>query len=455
MKILLVKPPVPRRAIGAAHASLCEPLELEVLAGNLRDHDTTVLDMRVDPTPFDQVLERVQPDLVGVTANTMEVQTARSVLRRVKEVFPAVATVVGGPHATARPEDFAGSFVKAIVLGQGVATLRELAEARERGRPLEAVPGLIVNSGGKQAATPPRPPVTSLGEFPAPDRRTTDAYRSCYYHAWVKPVMLVQGSSGATRPGTVGAQPHDSRVVQEVERVAAEMAEEEEGICLADDDALAEPPRIARLCALLKEAKFSRPIYLCSHAQAIVDDSEIIEDLAELGLKAVALALNGVETGGPLPEQRRAVEILHAADVAVAGEFQAHPEFDVDDLRRQGEYAWQLKVEFPTFSTPTPFPGTKLYAERQNSLGTPDWELFDRVHCVLPTRLPLRTFYAELARLYAGAYGLSSVPRMSRTVPIKRLPNMALQLREFIRRLQSAHLDQESALHRPHGKKRK
>jgi radical SAM superfamily enzyme YgiQ (UPF0313 family) len=454
MKVLLVRPSSPQRAIGAAHASLCEPLELEVLAGNLRDHDVTVLDMRVDATPLDQVLEAIQPDVVGVTANTMEVLTARAVLRRVKEVLPAVGTVVGGPHATARPEDFAGSIVKAIVIGQGVATFREVVEAREQGLPLEDVPGLVVNTQGKQVRTAPRRPAATLSEFPPPDRHTTSSVRGKYYHAWAKPVLLVQGSSGATHPGTVGAPPRDSRIVQEVEQIAAEMVELDGGVCLADDDALAESARIARLCALLKEASFSRPMYLCSGAQAIVADPEIIEDLAELGLVAVALALDCTDAAGPPPEQRRAVEILHANGVGVSGELIADPDFDRDQLQRLGRLAEELKIEFPLFSTPTPFPGTSLYEERRESLGTPDWELFDRVHCVLPTRLPLRAFYAELAHLYERAYGLSSVPRMSGSVPWRHLPALALQLHRFTVRVRHAYIDQEPELHRRDGKRK-
>jgi methyltransferase len=447
MKVLLVRPALPRRAIGAAHASLCEPLELEVLAGALRDHDVTVHDMRVDATPFDSVLSRIEPDVVGVTAGTVEVSTAWAVLRRVKEVFPAVATVVGGPHASARPEDFAGSFVNAVVLGRGAAAFKAVVEARETGRPLDDIPGLVVSHRGRQVKTAPRQPMSSLGEHPSPDRHTTAAYRSRYYHGWASPVTLVQGSAGATHAGTVGAPTLEPRIVQEVERVAAEMVEQEAAICMADDDALVEPARTARLCALLKEAGFQQSLYLCTRSEAVVDNAEIVEDLAEVGLSAVALALSGPGAGGPTETQRKAVDILHSNGVAVAGEFEARPDFDVGDFRRLGGYARELGVEFPVFSVPTPFPGTLLFFAHRDTLGTPDWELFDRVHCVLPIRLPLRRFYAELGRLYRGAYGLASIPRMSKAVPWLRLPGLSRQLTQFIDRVERAHLDQEAGLH--------
>jgi hopanoid C-3 methylase len=448
MKVLLLRPPLPRRTIGAAHASLCEPLELAVLAGNLRDNDVTVLDMRVDPTPFDEVLQRVKPDIVGVTAGTVEVRTASALLRRVKEVFPAVATIVGGPHATARPEDFAGSFVNAIVLGLGVSSFREIVIAREKGRPLEEIAGLVVNQkGGKQLRTPRRDPVPSLGLFPAPDRKCTAKYRSKYYHAWVKPVALVQGSAGSNLPGTVGAPPTEERIVQEAERVAAEMVEQESGICLADDDALVEPQRVARICALLKEASFEQPLYLCTRAEAIVENPEVIEDLSELGLNTVALSLDGPERNGPSAAQVRAVDVLHANGVSVSGELIISPSFDAEDFRRAGEIARELNIEFPIFSVTTPFPGTPLFEKYRDLIGLPDWEIFDRVHAVLPTRLPLRKFYAELSRLYERSYGLASIPRVQRALPWRSLPVMATQLARFSRRVRGAYIDQEKGLH--------
>lgn len=447
MKVLLIRPPLPARTIGAAHASLCEPLELELLAGNLRDQDVTILDMRVDTASFDETLERVKPDLVGVSSGTVEVNTTLALLRRVKEVFPAVATIVGGPHATFRPEDFAGSFVNAVAVGQGVETLREVVEAREQGRPLEEVPGLIVNQKGGQLATPVREPVDDLSVFPTPDRRHTEQYRDRYYHGWVKPVALVQGSAGSAHADTVGAPPDESRIVQETERVAAEMVEQETPICMADDDALVDPARIAYLCTLLKEASYDQPIYLCARAEPIANFPEIIEDLAEVGLAAVALGLSGAERGGPSDSQEKALDVLHSNGIAISGEFEVRLDYYADDIRRLGDFVRKLGVEFPVFSTPTPYPGTPLWAKHSDSLGTPDWALFDRVHTVLPTRLPLRRFYAEMGRLYDRAYGLTSIRRVYSAVPWQRLPTMARQLRRFAHRLRHAHLDQESGLH--------
>ena len=48
MKILLVRPAVPRHTIGLKHIMICEPLELEYVAAGLRGHEVQVLDLIVE-----------------------------------------------------------------------------------------------------------------------------------------------------------------------------------------------------------------------------------------------------------------------------------------------------------------------------------------------------------------------------------------------------------------------
>lgn len=50
----------------------------------------------------------------------------------------------------------------------------------------------------------------------------------------------------------------------------------------------------------------------------------------------------------------------------------------------------------------TPLPGTEFFREKINELTTRNYELFDFLHSVLPTRLPTREFYENMAQLYAS-----------------------------------------------------
>ena len=50
MKILLVQPAKPDKALGGEDFSIFEPLALEFLAAGIaRNHDVRILDMRLDP----------------------------------------------------------------------------------------------------------------------------------------------------------------------------------------------------------------------------------------------------------------------------------------------------------------------------------------------------------------------------------------------------------------------
>ena len=52
--------------------------------------------------------------------------------------------------------------------------------------------------------------------------------------------------------------------------------------------------------------------------------------------------------------------------------------------------------EVVNISINTPYPGTETWITEQRRLQTRDYRLFDIQHAVLPTKLPLPTFYREL-----------------------------------------------------------
>ena len=58
-----------------------------------------------------------------------------------------------------------------------------------------------------------------------------------------------------------------------------------------------------------------------------------------------------------------------------------------------------LKIDLPSFSVLTPLPGTKLYEDTRSDLISDNPELYDCYHSLFRTRLPLREFYYELAKL--------------------------------------------------------
>lgn len=154
MKILLIRP---NSGIPVAPP----PIGLMYLVGYLRkvrpgQDNVTVLDGRSELPADHQVVEKIrelQPDLVGITAFTMEHEAAHRYAKMVKEHAPDCVTVIGGPYGTsdsaAALEDHNIDFT---ARGEGELTLANLVECLERGGTPSELNGLGYRSNGSPVA---------------------------------------------------------------------------------------------------------------------------------------------------------------------------------------------------------------------------------------------------------------------------------------------------------------
>lgn len=195
MKILLIQPAKPQKALGGEDFSIFEPLALEYLAAGVAgDHDVLIHDMRLDPH-LEAVLSNYQPDVVGVTAYTVHVNTVKRLLQNLKALNPAIVTVVGGHHATVMPEDFATPFIDIIVAGEGVFLFREIMLRLEKYLPLSGIPGAQSLKNGAVLLRCPDQDL-DLDALPFPRRDLTAAYRQSYFSEWMRPLASIRTSKG-------------------------------------------------------------------------------------------------------------------------------------------------------------------------------------------------------------------------------------------------------------------
>ena len=108
MKILLIRPRPPKETIGLQHVMICEPLELEYLAGNIdpRKAEVQILDMILERGSIDRHLRKYRPDMVGLTGYITHIGVIKGYAQRIKSLLPDTVTVVGGVHLEVVPEDF-------------------------------------------------------------------------------------------------------------------------------------------------------------------------------------------------------------------------------------------------------------------------------------------------------------------------------------------------------------
>ncbi|HET7434410.1 MAG TPA: hypothetical protein VFN10_06810, partial [Thermoanaerobaculia bacterium] len=74
-----------------------------------------------------------------------------------------------------------------------------------------------------------------------------------------------------------------------------------------------------------------------------------------------------------------------------------------DDFARLRDWIDNMGAYNSGFSILTPLPGTDLWDDAKRNVTTHEWEMYDIVHTVLPTRLPLDEFYGEYSRLWRHA----------------------------------------------------
>jgi anaerobic magnesium-protoporphyrin IX monomethyl ester cyclase len=151
------------------------------------------------PRDVVDLIEMLRPRIVGVSALTSGIHMAYRVCRHVKSAAPEIHTVIGGPHATALPDEvLSHPEVDIVVRGEGEQTMVELARVllgRERSRgALFFLAGLNFRNGSSLAATPDRAPMAfDLAPMPARhlvpmqdylQRGAIVSSRGCTYRCW-------------------------------------------------------------------------------------------------------------------------------------------------------------------------------------------------------------------------------------------------------------------------------
>lgn len=130
---------------------------------------------------------------------------------------------------------------------------------------------------------------------------------------------------------------------------------------------------------------------------------EVFRLWRDLGMEFIFIGVEAIDEDGlnrfrkrvALGQNFEALEFARSLGVNVAINLIAEADWDRDRFRIVRE--WCLEIpEIVNISVSTPYPGTELWHTHAANLTTRDYRLFDIQHAVLPTRLPLGQFYAEL-----------------------------------------------------------
>ncbi|MGQ9502114.1 MAG: B12-binding domain-containing radical SAM protein [Anaerolineae bacterium] len=419
MRVLLIQPKQ-NQGIGLERLDLIEPLGLEMIAGALQDgHEIALLDLRLQPEALSTMLADFRPQVVGISSTfTVKMYQTLHIAEIAKATDPQTFVVVGGHHPSLYPRDFQHPAVDAIVVGEGEVTTRELVDCLAAGGDPSRVPGLVLNRPEGQHFTGQRAPVHNLDVLPHPQRVLTRPYR-LYYHLFTeRPIAAMETTRGCPYQCNFCAvwRFYQGRVrFKSPQRVADELESiAEPKVFFTDDNFLANVRRSKEIARLIKERGIRKQYYVQARSDVIVRHPELITQWREVGLSGVFIGfekpdqagLDAVNKSNSVENNEKALTVLRQHGIEPDVSFIVDPDYDHADFAALRRYVRRLKLRLPFFAVLTPLPGTAFFDAVKDQLVTHNYELFDVLHAVLPTRLPLTEFYAEMARLYREAYPL-------------------------------------------------
>lgn len=415
MKILLVRPPVPKHTIGLKHIMICEPLELEYIAGNLHDDELMIFDHLVEKG-FENVLQTFNPDVVVSSSYKTGVNEVIKIFRKAKRFNPDCITIAGGVHATLVPEDFADIATDVVGIGDGTFLLAEIIDQIRRNQPLLEIPGIALPIGpGMIIKSNSRQYMPDPDTLPLPRRDLIEHIKHKYYYLMHQPVATMKTTWGCWykcnfcftwkitdgRPYSRSAE----SIVREIESIECD------DIYIVDDIFLINKSRLRKIADLLLEKGIRKKYLVYARADFIADNEEIIKEWAELGLTAVFIGLEAT-TNEELDQMNKecdaaknitAIEVLRKYEIDTYGSLIPDAHYTKQDWKRLWQFIEENKLYYVNISPHTPLPGSPTWDLYKKQITVPEdaHGLFDLSHMLLPTAMSIKAYYRELLRLYS------------------------------------------------------
>jgi anaerobic magnesium-protoporphyrin IX monomethyl ester cyclase len=379
-RVLLIDPPGWQGAAGGGIPGPNVGLAFLVAALRAKGHTVALIDLNneaLTPAQVDDRAVRAAPQVIGLSAKTATVRSARELAARLRRLVPAASIVVGGPHTTLEGATLAREpCFDVVFVGEGELVFPVVCSRLAAGRDVAGLPGVFSPGAARDGRLPARRPLVTgaqLDRLPLPDydlfpvcvrRALRHSYplvtsRGCVFGCVYCSVPLISGRGyRKRRPGAVIA-----------ELRAAQDHLEIEGFEVLDDLFNLDVARCKRICELLIDERLNLRWSCPNGLRADLLDHELVDLMARAGCTAVMV---GIESGAAdvlaqarkgerLADIERGVRLLQSARIRVGGYFLIG--LPGDSLRAQEEsinLVQRLGID-AHFNMLVPYPGTALW----------------------------------------------------------------------------------------------
>ena len=166
-----------KRTSKATRVGILPPLGLGYIAAVLQEsgHEVKIVDTRLDgwSPELAKEIQEFDPGVVGISIFVISEIEGYNLATNIKSILPHVPIVMGGPQVGYFPRAPLERCpaVDITVQGEGEYIMRDLVNALQNGRPVDAVPNVYFrNTSGAITASPPSQRVPDLETLPFPAR---------------------------------------------------------------------------------------------------------------------------------------------------------------------------------------------------------------------------------------------------------------------------------------------
>lgn len=126
---------------------------------------------KLNESRVDKYIRQFSPDLVCFTAVATEYHFIAAIARFIKERFPGIYLIIGGSHASLKPEEVISDAFDALCIGEGEYPTLELISKLESKAPLSGISNLWIKQNAHIERNPTRMFISDLSSIPHPDRQ--------------------------------------------------------------------------------------------------------------------------------------------------------------------------------------------------------------------------------------------------------------------------------------------
>lgn len=145
------------------------PIGLCVISAIVRQEGHEPFLAEVNSENVLEKVSRLKPDIVAYSSSTGEAKHYLRINRKIKEKFPEIFTIMGGPHPTFFPEMINESALDCICQGEGEGALADIFLALPYGESLNDISNIITKANLEYNKNKVRHLIEDLDSLPFPD----------------------------------------------------------------------------------------------------------------------------------------------------------------------------------------------------------------------------------------------------------------------------------------------